>query len=232
MSDDDEEYAGENLSEILEAYNEYVSSEYGSRDITHVSETQVSPSDITDVSETQVSSSEIFPEDSDDLSCSPVFRCENPQGISSSSGETFPEDSDELSPSDISSSSDEKFPEDYDMTSSSSNYDMTSSSSNYIEWSDSSDDFIQFKQEKITTSRPNFALTQLQFEQLCYFVKRYLKSIENNPMKPEWPVHGMDKNQKRHFRRKVEHYKVQNDVLYHCHTYTECVKGETIKRGN
>ena len=116
------------------------------------------------------------------------------------------------------------------MTSSSSNYDMTSSSSNYIEWSDSSDDFIQFKQEKITTSRPNFALTQLPFEQLCYFVKRYLKSIENNPMKPEWPVHGMDKNQKRHFRRKVEHYKVQNDVLYHLHTYTECVKGETIKR--
>ena len=91
VSDDDEEYAGENLAEILEAYNEYVSSEYDSRDITHVSETQLSPSHITHVSETQVSSSETFPEDSDDLSCSPVFRCENPRGISSSSGETFPD---------------------------------------------------------------------------------------------------------------------------------------------
>ena len=28
----------------------------------------------------------------------------------------------------------------------------------------------------------------------------------------------------------MEDYKVQNDVLYHLHTYTETVNGETIKR--
>ena len=37
-------------------------------------------------------------------------------------------------------------------------------------------------------------------------------------------------NQKRHFRCKVEDCKVQNDVLYHLHTYTETVNGETIKQ--
>ena len=54
--------------------------------------------------------------------------------------------------------------------------------------------------------------------------------MDKNPDKPEWPVHGMDKNQKRHFRHKVGDYKVQNDVLYHLHTNAETVNGETIKR--
>ena len=195
ISDDD---SGESLSEILEAYNEYLSGE--STEITHISETQMSP----------------YETSSEDLSCSPVFHCKQVTHSSSSSGERFPED---LSP--LSSS----FPSSSEVVS-----DFSESSSNYIEWSESSDDYIQFKEEKVTSSRPNFTLAKIPFEQLCYFVKRYLKSVDKNPDKPEWPVHGMDKNQKRHFRRKVEDYKVQNDVLYHLHTYTETVNGETIKR--
>ena len=195
ISDDD---SGESLSEILEAYNEYLSGE--STEITHISETQMSP----------------YETSSEDLSCSPVFNCKQVTHSSSSSGERFPED---LSP--LSSS----FPSTSEVIS-----DFSESSSNYIEWSESSDDYIQFKEEKVTSSRPNFTLAKIPFEQLCYFVKRYLKSVDKNPDKPEWPVHGMDKNQKRHFRCKVEDYKVQNDVLYHLHTYTETVNGETIKR--
>ena len=197
ISDDD---SGESLSEIIEAYNEYLSGE--SIEITHVSETQMSPNETS----------------SEDLSCSPVFHCKRAtHSSSSSSGERFPED---LSP--LSSS----LPSSSELVS-----DFSESSSNYIEWSESSsDDYIQFKQERVTSSRPNFTLAKIPFEQLCYFVKRYLKSVDKNPDKPEWPVHGMDKNQKGHFRHKVEDYKVQNDVLYHLHTYTETVNGETIKR--
>ena len=193
ISDD----SGESLSEIIEAYNEYLSGE--SIEITHVSETQMSSYEMS----------------SEDLSCSPVFNSKQVTHSSSSSGEQFPED---LSP--VLSS----FPSTSKLVS-----DFSESSSNYIDWSESSDDYIQFKQERVTSSRPNFTLAKIPFEQLCYFVKRYLKSVDKNPNKPEWPVHGMDKNQKRHFRCKVEDYKVQNDVLYHLHTYTETVNGETIK---
>ena len=169
--------------------------------VIHVSETQMSPNETS----------------SEDLSCSPVFHCKQvTHSSSSSSGERFPED---LSPLSSSLPSSSKLVSDF-----------SDSSSNYIEWSESSsDDYIQFKQERVTSSRPNFTLAKIPFEQLCYFVKRYLKIVDKNPDKPEWPVHGMDKNQKRHFRRKVKDYKVQNDVLYHLHTYTETVNGETIK---
>ena len=67
ISDDD---SGESLSEIIEAYNEYLSGE--SIEITHVSETQMSPNETS----------------SKDLSCSPVFHCKQlTHSSSSSSGE-------------------------------------------------------------------------------------------------------------------------------------------------
>ena len=94
----------------------------------------------------------------------------------------------------------------------------------------SSSNLCDFTQESITRYHPNFTLAKIPFEQLCYFVRRYLKSVDQNPDKPEWPVNGMDKKQKRHFRRKVQDYKLKNNVLYHLHTYTEIVQGETIKR--
>ena len=56
------------------------------------------------------------------------------------------------------------------------------------------------------------------------------ESVDQNPDKPECPVNTMDKNQKRHFRCKVQDYKLKNNVLCHLHTYTEIVQGETVKR--
>ena len=131
ISDDD---SGESLSEIIEAYNEYLSGE--SIEITHFSETQMSPNETS----------------SKDLSCSPVFHCKQvTHSSSSSSGERFPED---LSP--LSSS----FPSSSELVS-----DFSDSSSNYIEWSESSsDDYIHFKQERVTSSRPNFTLAKIPFE--------------------------------------------------------------------
>ena len=104
---------------------------------------------------------------SEDLSCSPVFNCKQVTHSSSSSGERFPED---LSP--LSSS----FPSTSEVIT-----DFSESSPNYIEWSESSDNYIQFKEEKVTSSWPNFTLAKIPFEQLCYFVKRYLKSVDKNP---------------------------------------------------
>ena len=67
ISDDD---SGESLSEITEAYNEYLSGEL--IEITHVSETQMSPNETS----------------SEDLSCLPVFHCKQlTHSSSSSSGE-------------------------------------------------------------------------------------------------------------------------------------------------
>ena len=66
ISDDD---SGESLSEILEAYNEYLSGE--STEMTHISKTQMSPYEMS----------------SEDLSCSPVFHCKQVTHSSSSSAE-------------------------------------------------------------------------------------------------------------------------------------------------
>ena len=79
ISDDD---SGELLSKIIEAYNEYLSVE--SIEITHVSETQMSPNEMS----------------SEDLSCSPIFHCKQvTHSSSSSSSERFPEDLSPLSSS-------------------------------------------------------------------------------------------------------------------------------------
>ena len=122
------------------------------------------------------------------------------------------------------------FPEDLSPVSSSSDDDnfckfqyFPNMSNNRID--SSSDSSHMFTQESITWYHPNVTIARIPFKQLVYFLKRYLKSVECNPTRPEWPVHGMDKNQNRHFTCKVEDYKLQNHILYHLHAYTEIVKG-------
>ena len=130
ISDDD---SGELLSEIIGAYNEYLSGEL--IEITHVLETQMSPNEMI----------------SEDLSCSPVFHCKQlTHSSSSSSGERFPEDFSPLSSSLPSSS---KLVSNF--SESSSNYIEWSESS--------SDNYIQFKEERVTSSRPNFTLAKIPF---------------------------------------------------------------------
>ena len=57
-----------------------------------------------------------------------------------------------------------------------------------------------------TKTHPNFLISKIPFRIMCMYINRYLTSIQLNPSKPEWPVPGMDKNQKCHFRRKVKRY--------------------------
>ena len=216
-----EESSGESLDEIMEAYSEYTQSMSRSNpslspsSITHISETELHDNDTSTFcdSNTQGKWQNVTVRKKKQNAANISNNSGNITHISESSGgETFPED---LSPLSSSSSDDiSSFPKvQY--------YPVTTYSS-----TDSSD----FTMEGITRYRPNFSLTKISFEQLAYFLKRYLRSVELHPDKPEWPVHGMDKNQKRHFRRKVEDYKLQNGVLYHLHTYTEIVQGETIRR--
>ena len=109
ISDDD---SGESLSEIIEAYNEYLSRE--TIEITLVSETQMSP----------------YETNSEDLSCSPVFNCKQVTHLSSSSGEQFPED---LSPLSSSFPSTSELVSDFSEPS--SNYiDWSESSDDYIQF--------------------------------------------------------------------------------------------------
>ena len=71
-----------------------------------------------------------------------------------------------------------------------------------------------------TVSRPNFLISKIPFRIMCMYIKRYLISIQLDPSHPQWPVPGMDKNQKRHFRRKVECYTVKKGILYYLHKFS------------
>ena len=72
-----------------------------------------------------------------------------------------------------------------------------------------------------TCTRPNFLISKIPFMIMCMYIKRYLVSIQMDPSKPEWPVPGIDKNQKRHFRRKVERYTVKKGILYYLHKFSD-----------
>ena len=216
-----DESSGELLEEIIEAFHEYTST-------LSTTPQSLSPASITHISDTELHDDDFsisLPSDIDQNWQNVTTRKKKPstRNISknfsdithiseSSESEMFPED---LSP--LSSSTDDHQPH-------------FTKFEHFPVSTYSSSDSCDFTQESITRYRPNFTLAKIPFEQLCYFVRRYLKSVDRNPDKPEWPVNGMDKNQKRHFRRKVQDYKLKNNVLYHLHTYTEIVQGETIKR--
>ena len=53
------------------------------------------------------------------------------------------------------------------------------------------------------------------------YIKQYLMTVDVNPNHPQWPVPGMDKNQKRHFRWKVECYMVKKGILYYLHKFVD-----------
>ena len=220
-----QESSGESLEDIMDAYNEYTSTlstnspSLSSSSITHISETELhneSDSSNSYSSNTHIKWDNVTTRKKKTTSVNTSKNVLNITHVSeSSSSEFFPEDLSSLSSS---THSDRHLPK--------LQYHAAKSTIN----TDSSSDSSDFTQESVTRYRPNFTLAKIPFQQLCYFIKRYLKSVEHTPDRPEWPVHGMDKNQKRHFRRKVEDYKLQNNVLYHLHTYTEVINGETIKR--
>ena len=60
-------------------------------------------------------------------------------------------------------------------------------------------DFDLGKAMTQTKTHPNFLISKIPFHIMCMYIKRYLTSIQLDPSKPEWPVPGMDKNQKHHF---------------------------------
>ena len=68
---------------------------------------------------------------------------------------------------------------------------------------------------------PNFLISKIPFHIMCMYTTRYLTSIQLDPSKPEWPVPGMDKNQKCHFRWKVERYTVKKGILYYLHKFSD-----------
>ena len=78
-------------------------------------------------------------------------------------------------------------------------------------------------EEAITQMRscPNFLISKVPFHIMCVYIKRYLTSILVDPNKPEWPVPGMDKNQKWHFQCKVECYTVKKGILYYLHKFSD-----------
>ena len=77
--------------------------------------------------------------------------------------------------------------------------------------------------EAITQTRThlNFLISKVPFRIMCMYIKRYLTSILIDPNRPEWPVPGMDKNQKQHFRHKVEQYTVKKGILYYLHKFSD-----------
>ena len=79
-------------------------------------------------------------------------------------------------------------------------------------------------------TRLNFLISKVPFRIMCMYIKRYLTSILIDPNRPEWPVPGMDKNQKRHFRRIVERYTVKKGILYYLHKFSDKTIG--YERGN
>ena len=89
------------------------------------------------------------------------------------------------------------------------------------ELNNSLDDFDLGEAISQTVSRPNFLISKIPFRIICMYIKRYLMSIDVNPNHPQWPVPGMDKNQKRHFRWKVEHYTVKKGILYYLHKFVD-----------
>ena len=89
------------------------------------------------------------------------------------------------------------------------------------EMNDSIEDFDLGEALSQTITRPNFLISKIPFRIMCMYIKRYLISIQIDPTKPEWPVPGMDKNQKCHFRRKVERYTVKRRILYYLHKFSD-----------
>ena len=67
------------------------------------------------------------------------------------------------------------------------------------ELNDSLDDFDLGEAISETVSHPNFLISKIPFRIMCMYIKCYLMSIDVDPNRPQWPVPGMDKNQKRHF---------------------------------
>ena len=67
------------------------------------------------------------------------------------------------------------------------------------ELNDSLDDFNLGEAISETVSHPNFLIWKIPFRIMCMYIKCYLMSVDVNPNCPQWPVPGMDKNQKRHF---------------------------------
>ena len=67
------------------------------------------------------------------------------------------------------------------------------------ELNDSLDDFNLGEAISETVSHPNFLISKIPFRIMCMYIKCYLMSVDVNPNCPQWPVPGMDKNQKRHF---------------------------------
>ena len=86
---------------------------------------------------------------------------------------------------------------------------------------DSLEDFDLGETISQTVNRPNFLISKIPFRIMCMYIKRYLMSIDVDPSHPQWPVPGMDKNQKRHFRRKVERYTVKKGILYYLHKFVD-----------
>ena len=89
------------------------------------------------------------------------------------------------------------------------------------EMNDSIEDFDLGELMTQTVKRPNFLISKVPFRIMCMYIKRYLVSIQLDPNKPSCPVPGMDKNQKRHFQRKVERYTVKKGILYYLHKFTD-----------
>ena len=98
------------------------------------------------------------------------------------------------------------------------------------EMNDSIEDFDLGETISKTVNRPNFLISKVPFRIMCMYIKRYLISIQVDPMRPQYPVPGMDKNQKRHFRRKVERYEVKRGLLYYLHKFVDKTIG--YERGN
>ena len=216
-----DESSGESLEEIIEAFHEYTST-------LSTTTRSLSPALITHISDTELHD--------DDFSISlPSNIDQNWQNVTTRKKKPSTRNISKNF-SDITHISEslesEMFPEDLSPLPSSTDDDQPhfTKFEHFPVSTYSSSDSCDFTQESITRYHPNFTLAKIPFEQLCYFVRWYLKSVDRNPDKPEWPVNGMDKNQKRHFRHKVQDYKLKNNVLYHLHTYTEIVQGETIKR--
>ena len=89
------------------------------------------------------------------------------------------------------------------------------------ELNDSLDDFDLGEAISETVSRPNFLILKIPFQIMSMYIKHYLMSTDVDPNHPQWPVPGMDKNQKRHFGRKVDCYMVKKGILYYLYKFVD-----------
>ena len=98
---------------------------------------------------------------------------------------------------------------------------------------ESDDSLVDFdidpKSENVNKKRAVFQVAEIPFNTLAQMIQLYLESVNKDPSKPVWPVPDMDRNQKRHFRRKAEKFKLVNGSLRHHHIYMD--EKNKVKRG-